>query len=63
LRDNVLRILEVGGTFEVEADGTLRIKDVKTYLSDENGEPLGAFFYDRWITPDGTEVRRSELRR
>lgn len=62
LRDNVLRTLSVGGPFEVEADGTLRIKDKKTYRFDENGEPLGAAFYDEWITPDGTVVRQSELR-
>ena len=33
----------------------------KTYLSDENGEPLGARWYDLWMTPDGKVVRKGRL--
>ena len=62
LQDNVLDVLCGGGGMEVCPDGTLHIKDLKTYLYDENGTPLGAAFYDRWITPDGTVLRESEPR-
>lgn len=60
LQDNVLDVLCGGGGIEVCPDGTLCIKNLKTYLYGENGESLGAVFYDRWITPDGTVVRESE---
>ena len=61
LQDNVLDFLYGGGSIEPCPDGTLCVKDLKTYLIDENGESHGAAFYDVWITLDGTEVRRSEL--
>lgn len=60
LQDNVLDVLCGGSGMEICPDGTLHVKNLKTYLYDENGESLGAAFYDRWITPDGTVVRESE---
>jgi hypothetical protein len=45
-----------------QSDGTFLIKNKKTYLSDKNGEPLGARWYDVWITPDGRIVRKGKLK-
>ena len=36
------------------------IKNRKTHLQDEKGEPLGAAWYDEWIAPDGKVVRKSK---
>ena len=44
---------------EEQEDGTILVRDKKTYLSDENGEPLGAAWYDVWLTPDGKVVRKT----
>ncbi len=35
----------------------------KTYLVDEDGNPLCAAWYDAWIAPDGKVVRKSEPRK
>jgi len=45
-----------------QSDGTFLIKNKKTYLSDKNGEPLGARWYDVWITPDGKIVKKGKLK-
>ena len=39
-----------------QPDGTILIKNRKTYLQDEKGEPFGAALYDEWIAPDGKVV-------
>ena len=57
--DNSFRVLCDGDTADEQADGTILIKNRKTYLQDEKGEPLGAAWYDEWITPDGKVVRKS----
>ena len=36
------------------------IKNRKTHLQDEKGEPFGAALYDEWIAPDGKVVRKSK---
>ncbi len=56
---NSFAVLTDGDTAEEQADGTILIRNKKTYLSDENGEPLGAARYDVWITPDGKVVRET----
>ena len=43
-----------------QPDGTILIKNRKTHLQDEKGEPLGAAWYDEWIAPDGKVVRKSK---
>lgn len=60
LRKNTFRILIDGDTAEEQPDGTILVKGKKTYLSDENGEPLGAAWYDLWMTPDGKVIRRTK---
>lgn len=51
-----------GDTADVQPDGTIRVKNKKTYLQDEKGNPLGAAWYDEWITPDGRVVRKTKPR-
>ena len=43
-------------------DGTILVKNKKTYLDDDNGESLGARWYDAWITPNGKVVRKDKLK-
>ena len=54
------RVLGDGDTADEQPDGTILIKGRKTYLQDEKGEPLGAAWYDVWITPDGKVVRKTK---
>jgi hypothetical protein len=44
-----------------QPDGTILVKGKKTYLSDANGEPLGARWYDAWINTNGEIVRKGKL--
>lgn len=62
LRDNTLAVLIDGDSADEQPDGTILVKGKKTYLSDENGEPLGARWYDLWMTPDGKVVRKGKLK-
>jgi len=55
------RVLIDGDTADEQPDGTILAKNKKTYLFDDNGEPLGARFYDAWINPDGEIVRKGKL--
>ena len=61
LRENTLAVLIDGDSADEQPDGTILVKGKKTYLSDENGEPLGARWYDLWMTPDGKVVRKGRL--
>ena len=61
LRENTLAVLTDGDSADEQPDGTILVKGKKTYLSDENGEPLGARWYDLWTTPDGKVVRKGRL--
>lgn len=54
-------VLTDGCTVTEQADGTLFVEGKKTYLPDENGESLGAAWYDLWITPKGKVVRETGL--
>ena len=56
------RVLIDGDTADEQPDGTILAKNKKTYLFDDNGEPLGARFYDAWITADGKVVRKGKLK-
>lgn len=58
---NEFRALIDGDTADEQPDGTILVRGKKTYLSDENGEPLGARWYDVWIKPNGEIVRRGKL--
>ena len=58
--DNTFRVFCDGDTMDEQPDGTILIKNRKTYLQDEKGEPLGAAWYDEWIAPDGKVVRKSK---
>ena len=49
-----------GDTMDEQPDGTILIKNRKTYLQDEKGVSLGAAWYDEWIAPDGKVVRKSK---
>jgi hypothetical protein len=60
--DQKFRVLIDGDTADEQPDGTILAKNKKTYLFDDNGEPLGARFYDAWITPDGKVVRKGKLK-
>lgn len=60
LESKIFRVLMDGDTAEEQPDGTILVKGKKTYLSDANGEPLGAAWYDAWITPEGKVVRKSK---
>lgn len=56
-----MAVLIDGDSADEQPDGTILVKGKKTYLSDEKGEPLGARWYDLWMTPDGKIVRKSQL--
>lgn len=60
--DRSLRVFMDGTAICEEPDGMFLIKNKKTYLSDKNGEPLGARWYDLWITPDGKIVKKGKLK-
>ena len=51
-----LRFLSNGDEVEECSDGTLRIKNVKSYSYNENGVPCGAIWHDQWMRPDGSTV-------
>lgn len=57
---NSFEVLIDGSTAEEQSDGTILVRNKKTYLSDENGVPLGAAWYDVWLTPDGKVVRKTK---
>jgi len=63
LEKGVIRVFGDGDSAEERPDGTIRVGFRKTYLSDENGEPIGAAWYDGWFTPEGKGVPmpKSEL--
>ena len=61
LHENTLAVLTDGDSAVEQPDGTIMVMRKKTYLSDENGEPLGARWYDLWMTPDGEVVRKGRL--
>ena len=63
LYERTLRVISDGDSAEEQEDGTMLIRGRKTYLNDGNGEPLGAHWYDAWITPDGKLVRKSKPER
>lgn len=58
--DNTFRVFCDGDTADEQADGTILIKNKKTYLYDEKGVSLGAAWYDEWMDPDGKVVRKSK---
>lgn len=60
--NHTFRVLIDGDAADEQPDGTILVKNKKTYLFDDNGEPLGARFYDAWITPDGKIVRKGKLK-
>lgn len=62
INDRCLRVFMDGCALSEQSDGTFLIKNKKTYLSDKNGEPLGARWYDVWITPDGKIVKKGKLK-
>lgn len=61
LQENTLAVLTDGDSAIEQSDGTIMVTGKKMYLSDENGEPLGARWYDLWMTPDGEVVRKGRL--
>ena len=63
LRTNAFRVIGDGDSAEEQADGTILVRNKKSYRNGENGEPLGAVWYDEWIAPDGTVIRKSEPKR
>lgn len=58
MRENTLAVMSDGSSAEEQPDGTILVTGRKTYLSDENGEPLGAAWFDAWITPEGKVLRK-----
>ena len=58
--DSSFRVLCDGDMADEQADGTILIKNKKTYLYDEKGVSLGAAWYDEWIDPDGKAVRKTK---
>lgn len=60
LNKNTFRVLIDGNTAEEQQDGTILVRGKKTYLNDENGEPLGAAWYDLWMMPDGEVIRKTK---
>ena len=60
--DRSLRVFMDGFALLEQSDRTFLIKNKKTYFSDKNGEPLGARWYDVWITPDGKVVKKGKLK-
>lgn len=61
LETNVFKALIDGFSADEQPDGTILVRGKRTYLSDENGEPLGARWYNAYITPDGKIVRKGKL--
>lgn len=61
--NNTFRVICDGDTAEAQSDGTILVKNKKTYLYDKNGESLGAAWYNEWITPDGKVVKKTKPRR
>ena len=62
LREKAFWVLTDGDSADEQPDGTIFVEDKKMYLTDENGEPLGARWYDLWMTPEGKIVRKGKLR-
>ena len=60
LRTNTFRVIGDGDSAEEQPDGTILVRNKKSYRNGKNGEPLGAVWYDEWIAPDGTVVRKTE---
>jgi len=60
--NHVFRVIGDGDTMDEQPDGTILVKNRKTYQMDENGNSLGAMWHDEWITPDGEVIRKSEPR-
>ena len=60
LNKNTFRVLIDGAAAEEQPDGTILVKGKKTYLKDENGESLGAAWYDLWMMPDGKVIRKTK---
>ena len=54
-------MLTDGSAIDEQPDGTIIVRDKKTYLDDENGESLGARWRDIWMTLDGKIIRRGKL--
>ena len=63
VENHEFRVLADGDTADEQPDGTIFVKNRKTYLADENGNPQGAAWYDAWIAPDGKVIRKSEPRK
>ena len=61
MHENTLAVLTDGDSADEQPDGMILVKGKKTYLSDENGGPLGARWYDLWMTTDGKVVRKGRL--
>ena len=59
LAEDTFRVLIDGGSVEELPNGMIRVDGKKTYLSDETGEPLGAGWYDVWMSPDGKVVAKT----
>lgn len=62
LINKTFSVMTDGSSPEEQEDGTIRIYDKKTYLQDEKGEPLGAHWYDLWMTREGAVVRKTKPR-
>lgn len=62
LINKTFSVMTDGCSPEEQEDGTIRIYDKKTYLQDERGEPLGAHWYDLWMTREGEVVRKTKPR-
>lgn len=60
LRTNTFRVIGDGDSAEEQPDGTILVRNKKSYRNGKNGEPLGSVWYDEWIAPDGTVVRKTE---
>ena len=59
---NTFKVLSDGDSINEQPDGTILIRNRKTYLEDKNGEPLGAAWYDEWRSRDGKVVRKTRPR-
>lgn len=55
-RDKVLRFLSDGSGIEELSDGTLVVRDAKSFLHDVHGEFLGADWQDKVFAPDGNAI-------
>lgn len=60
LPTNTFRVLGDGDTAEEQPDGTILVRNKKTFLYDENGTSMGAAWYDEWIDPNGQVIRKTE---